>query len=78
VLRQHCEAVGRDYDEIEKTVLGTIHLAPGEMEPARVVESCQEFAEIGFSHAIFNMPNVHDITPLDVVGRDVLPHIADL
>lgn len=29
VLRGHCEDVGRDYGEIEKTTLGTVHLAPG-------------------------------------------------
>ena len=28
VLRGHCEAVGRPYDEIERTALGTVRLAP--------------------------------------------------
>src|SRR4028119_2092225 len=31
VLKRHCEDVGRDYEEIERTSLGTVHLAPGAM-----------------------------------------------
>ena len=78
VLRKHCEDLGRDFAEIEKTILGTIHLAPDEMDPRIVVESCQEFAAIGFNHAIFNMPNVHEIVPLEVVGKEILPQVASL
>jgi len=29
VLRGHCDAVGRDYDQIEKTVSGPLHPGPG-------------------------------------------------
>ena len=29
VLRRRCDEAGRDYDEIERTSLGTVHLAPG-------------------------------------------------
>jgi len=31
ILRQHCDALGRDYDSIEKTTLGTVDLRPGKM-----------------------------------------------
>ena len=31
ILKQHCEAQGRDYADIEKTTLNTVHLAPGQM-----------------------------------------------
>jgi F420-dependent oxidoreductase-like protein len=76
VLRRHCEDVGRPYEEIEKTSLGTVHLAAGGMTPAQVIDSCRELAGLGIQHAIFNMPNVHEITPLEVFGREIIPAVA--
>jgi alkanesulfonate monooxygenase SsuD/methylene tetrahydromethanopterin reductase-like flavin-dependent oxidoreductase (luciferase family) len=77
ILKQHCEAVGRDYAEIEKTTLGTAYLAEGQMSAADVIEQCRRLAEIGVQHAIFNMPNVHEITPLEIFGREVIPAVAE-
>lgn len=78
VLADHCQAVGRPYDEIEKTTLGTVHLAAGEMSPSQVVDLCGSLAEIGIGHAIFNMPNVHQIEPLETFGEVILPQVAEL
>jgi F420-dependent oxidoreductase-like protein len=78
VLKRHCEEVGRDYNEIEKTTLGTVHLAPGEMSPSDVIASCQALAEVGIQHAIFNMPNTYDITPLETFGKEIIPAVAEL
>ncbi len=33
VLKRHCEDVGRNYEEIERTVLGTVNLGPESMMP---------------------------------------------
>jgi F420-dependent oxidoreductase-like protein len=76
ILKSHCSKVGRTYDEIERTVLGTIKLAPNAMNTTEIVESCQGLAKIGFQHIIFNMPNVHEIEPLEVIGKEVIPAIA--
>jgi F420-dependent oxidoreductase-like protein len=76
VLKRHCEKVGRDYAEIEKTTLSTIHLAPGQASATEMIEQCRELAGIGIQHAIFNMPNVHEITPLEVIGQEVIPAVA--
>lgn len=77
VLADHCAAVGRDYSAIEKTTLGTAHLAPGEMSAQQVVDWCGELAELGIEHAIFNMPNVHEIEPLDTFAEKILPKVAE-
>ncbi len=77
VLKRHCEAVGRPYDEIERTALGTVNLAPGGMTVSQVVATCRALAGIGIQHAIFNMPNVHEITPLEVFGREIIPAVAE-
>jgi F420-dependent oxidoreductase-like protein len=78
VLKRHCEALGRPYDEIERTTLGTVHLASGHMSVADVMGTCRTLAEMGIQHAIFNMPNVHEITPLEVFGREIIPAAAEL
>ncbi len=77
VLKRHCEDAGRDYEEIERTALGTVYLAPGEMNPKDVIETCRELAGAGIQHLIFNMPNVHDITPLETFGRDIIPAVQE-
>jgi F420-dependent oxidoreductase-like protein len=78
VLRGHCEDVGRDYDEIEKTTLGTAHLAPGQMSAEDIIGMCRDQSEVGVQHAIFNMPNVHDIEPLKRFGEEIIPAVAEL
>lgn len=78
VLRRHCEEVGRPYDEIERTALGTVNFAPGGDSPEEVIALCRSFAEIGVQHLIFNMPNVHEITPLEIFGREIIPAVAAL
>jgi F420-dependent oxidoreductase-like protein len=78
VLKDHCNRVGRSYDDIERTVLGTIKLAPKAMQPAEVVELCQGLAEMGFHHVIFNMSNVHEIEPIKIIGQEVIPQVADI
>lgn len=77
VLRKHCEDVGRPYDDIEKTALGTVHLASGEMTISQVVDTCRELADLGFGQVIFNMPNVHEIEPLEIFGREIIPTVAE-
>jgi len=78
VLKQHCDQVGRDYDTIEKTALDTAYLAPGQSSAADVIKQCNDLAQLGFQHVIFNMPNVQDITPLEIFGREVIPAVAAL
>jgi len=78
ILKQHCDALGRDYATIEKTTLGTVDLQPGKMSAKDVIAHCEALAAIGVQHAIFNMPNVHDIRPMEVFGREIIPAVAGL
>ncbi len=77
-LRAHCDDVGRPYEAIEKTTLATVHLAPGRMSAADVVAQCRDLAALGIQQAIFNMPNVHEIAPLETFGREIIPAVAEL
>jgi F420-dependent oxidoreductase-like protein len=76
VLRRHCDAVGRPYSAIEKTVLGTVRF--DRQSAADVVAHCRELARIGVEHAIFNFPDVHELAPLRTFGKEVIPAVAEL
>lgn len=77
ILKQHCEELGRDYNTIEKTALASIHLAPGQMRASDVIAACRSLAELGIQHVIFNMPNAHEITPLEIFGHEIIPAVAE-
>jgi hypothetical protein len=47
------------------------------MNANNVIEECRALANIGIHHAIFNMPNVHEIRPLEIFGREIIPALAD-
>jgi hypothetical protein len=78
VLRRHCEDVGRDYEEIERTALGSVNLGAEGMSPEDVIEMCADLGEAGIEHLIINMPNVHEISPLETIGQKIIPAVADL
>jgi F420-dependent oxidoreductase-like protein len=76
VLRQHCEEIGRDANEIERSTLQTINLAAE--SPAQVVDRFGELADAGAQHVVVNVPNVDDPSRLETIGRDILPQLRGL
>lgn len=76
-LKEHCAALGRDYDTIEKTCLSTVHLS-GDDTVDSVLSRLEEFSRMGFTHAIFNMPDVYTIKPLETFAREIVPAAAQL
>jgi F420-dependent oxidoreductase-like protein len=78
ILKEHCDKLGRNYDEIEKTTLDTAFLMPDKMTAQDVIEKCRALAGIGIQQALFNMPNTHDIAPLETFGREIIPAVAEL
>ena len=77
-LKGHCERLGRSYDDIEKTSLGTAHLAEDKDTVSGIMVRLKMLSELGFTHAIFNMPNVYEITPLETFGKEIIPAAAQL
>ncbi len=76
ILKGHCDAIGRDYASIEKTALSSAFLAPGKMTPAEIIKQCTDLSALGIQQVIFNMPNVQDITPLEIFGKEIIPAIS--
>ncbi len=63
------DEIGRSYADIELTVLGTIRIAPDAMTSTEIIDLCNEFADMGFQHVIFNMPDSHKINPIEIIGQ---------
>ena len=75
-LKTHCAQLGRDYEAIEKTSLGTVHLS-GKDTVESTLNRLQKLSEMGFTHAIFNMPDVYAITPLETFAKEIMPAAAE-
>ncbi|MBN2002812.1 MAG: TIGR03560 family F420-dependent LLM class oxidoreductase [Anaerolineae bacterium] len=76
-LKGHCEALGRDYDTIEKTSLCTAHLT-GDDTADSLINRIKKLSEMGFTHVIFNMPDVYKISPLETFANQIIPAVAGL
>ncbi|HEX5828844.1 MAG TPA: LLM class F420-dependent oxidoreductase [Candidatus Limnocylindrales bacterium] len=81
VLREHCEAIGRDPDEIERSTLQSVKLAldgkPGDA-PSQVVDWFGELSDAGAQHVIFSVRDVADPRVIAILGRDVIPQLHRL
>jgi len=77
VLREHCQAVGRPYEQIEKTTLSSFNLTRdgrnGSTTPAALLEELAQQAALGIDQAIFSLQNVYDIEPFDLLANEVVP-----
>jgi F420-dependent oxidoreductase-like protein len=79
VLRDHCEAVGRPYSDIEKTALGHLHVTragrDGSLTPAGTVEYFAALAELGIDQGIVSLRDVHSDDVFDLLAGDVIPAV---
>lgn len=82
VLREHCQAVGRPYEEIEKTSLGGMIITEsggdGALSPAEAIARFQWLADLGFDQAIISLLNVSDLEVFDLLKREVIPAVSEI
>jgi len=78
VLRAHCEAEGRDYDDIIKTCYFIFDVGEKGEKAGEIVDQLGGLAEMGFQAAIGAVANVWDVTPLEIIGSEVIPAVASL
>jgi F420-dependent oxidoreductase-like protein len=76
VLRGHCEAVGRNYDDIEKTVMVQLDPGPNGENVDNLLEHLRDLAKLGVAEAHGRVPDVASITPLELLGERVIPVAA--
>jgi F420-dependent oxidoreductase-like protein len=73
VLREHCERLGRPYEEIERSTLQSVDL--DRESPGQVVERFGALGEAGAQHVIFSVRGVSDVSRLERLGAEVLPQL---
>src|SRR5690349_755895 len=67
VLREHCERLGRSYDDIEKTAQTRFDLGPRGEHVERTIEHLHELAELGIEVAHGTLANVSSPEALDLM-----------
>jgi F420-dependent oxidoreductase-like protein len=77
ILDEHCEAVGRDPREIERSTLQNVRLGPPSHarteSPQQIVDWFGQLWDAGAEHIIFELKDVHEPEYMETIGRDVLP-----
>jgi F420-dependent oxidoreductase-like protein len=78
VLRQHCETEGRDYDAIEKTCMFAFDVGEDGSKASELIEQLRWLAGMGIQTVFGVVPYLDQITPLEIIGREVIPAVAAL
>jgi F420-dependent oxidoreductase-like protein len=82
ILAEHCAAVGRDPDEIERSTLQGINIATtgatGTESPAQIVDRFGDLADAGAQHVIVSMRNLLDPAAMELVGSQLIPQLRGL
>ena len=76
ILRQHCEREGRNYDDIEKTVITVMNVGRDGSQAGELVEQLGLLREAGAQAALGALIGVENITPIEAMGKHVIPQAA--
>jgi F420-dependent oxidoreductase-like protein len=76
ILQQHCADVGRNYDDIEKTVMMPLDPGPEGENVEAILTQLRSLAELGVTHAHSRVANVSTLKPLEILGAQVIPEAA--
>jgi F420-dependent oxidoreductase-like protein len=78
LLRRYCEAEGRDYDAIEKTCPYRFDVGTNGEKVGELVDQLRGFARMGIQTVIGRVIDEHRIAPIEIMGREVIPALAEL
>ncbi len=83
ILAEHCEAVGRPFEEIERTALQSVSLfAPNAWRstpesPDELVDRFGRLGDSGVQQVIINTADVHHPDAIDLLASEVMPQLRD-
>lgn len=78
LLRRLCDQEGRDFDAIEKTVPFSFDVGADGSNVGEVIGKLRWLASMGIQSVFGWVVGVDQITPLEVMGREVIPIAAEL
>jgi F420-dependent oxidoreductase-like protein len=83
ILAAHCEAIGRPFDEIERTTLQSVSLfTPNAWRTTtesadQLVDRFGRLADAGVQQVIINTAEVHNPDAIALMATDVIPQLAE-
>lgn len=77
-LRRHCDAEDRDYDAIEKTCMFNFDVGKDGSKTGELIEQLRSLAGMGIQTVFGPVAHVDQIIPLQAIGREIVPAVADL
>jgi hypothetical protein len=84
ILAEHCAAVGRPYEEIERTTLQSVSLfAPNAWRSTpestdELVDRFGRLADAGVQQVIINTADVHNPDAIEMLATEVMPQLKGL
>jgi alkanesulfonate monooxygenase SsuD/methylene tetrahydromethanopterin reductase-like flavin-dependent oxidoreductase (luciferase family) len=79
ILREHCQAVGRPYQEIERSTLQFLNISSdgrnGTETPSRIVDRLGELGDAGAQHIVVSLRDVFETDKLELIGRELIPQL---
>jgi F420-dependent oxidoreductase-like protein len=76
VLREHCEAEGRDYDEIEKTTMFPLDPGPNGENIDSMIAQLERLAAMGIQAVQGSVKDASAIAPIELIGERLIPAVA--
>jgi len=80
ILREHCQTLGRPYEQIEKTLVYFLHITSdgrnGTLSPQAAIDCLADLASEGFDQII--MPNVTDQDLFDLLAAKIVPVVETI
>jgi F420-dependent oxidoreductase-like protein len=78
ILREHCEAEGRDYADIEKTVYYRFDVGPDGERVEETLADLRGLADLGVQTALGQVVGAHELRPLEIMAERIIPAADDL
>ncbi|WP_376795472.1 TIGR03560 family F420-dependent LLM class oxidoreductase [Thermogemmatispora sp.] len=78
LLRRLCAEAGRDYDAIEKTAPFGFDVGPRGEKVGQLIGQLRWLASMGIETVFGWVVGVERIEPLEIMGREVIPAVAEL
>ena len=76
VLRGHCEDLGRDYDDIEKTVMTGLDPGDHGENVDTILTQLQELAALGITHTHTGVKDASSPAAFELFGEKIIPEAA--
>jgi F420-dependent oxidoreductase-like protein len=73
VLKRHCDDVGRDYDEIQKTVMVSFDLGEKGEKAGEIIDTLGRLNALGFEVGHGSLRNAWELKQYEIFAQEIVP-----